>query len=214
MARPPRTREAALKRTLVLPPNATEARKWINEFWQEFLKDNPGATKCSGCKPPEAPFDQVVEVSSAGEGKSFRMWLDWHSSVTFKIGPGMAYTVIATTTDTPGTYRFDFVLLGQKKAVVDALRTQVSNYVSSEQSKIKSSLSKEEQAEFERIGVSRAPVAHSERTGFRQDDKLIGRLVLDRIPLPHLPQRAKEIADITKGVGDIIIDTIGTTVKS
>lgn len=208
MARPPRTRHAAIKRTMVLPVNANEAKIWIDAFWAEFLSGNPGAMKCAACKPPSAPFDEIIEISSAGKDRSFRMWLDWHASVTFRLAPGISYSMIATTGDTPGTYRFDFVLLGQKKAVIDALREKVSQYIKNEQSKIKSALSPKEQAEFERIGVSMKSIAHSEKTGFRKDDKLIGRMILDRVPLAHLPQKASELRGITMGIGDIILDAL------
>jgi hypothetical protein len=48
MARPPRTRLAALKRTMVLPANAKEAKRWIDAFWLKFLSGQPGGKSVCG----------------------------------------------------------------------------------------------------------------------------------------------------------------------
>lgn len=207
MAAAPKTAAKAERLAGVLPPDSKAAKALAQSFWDIVLADNPGAAIAAGSKSkPPTLTDQEILVKQGGKGDDKFPYLVWHAVATFTPMERIHFTMIVTSVDDPGVYRVDFVLLGQKKAFAKKIRDRVSHEVMAMEDKVTMELSPKELQEFERIKISQAKVPHLHKEGLRQDDNLIGRLVMDRIPLGKLPSVAPRVREIVRKIGDIIVD--------
>jgi hypothetical protein len=189
MASEPKTKKKADRLALILPANIKEARENAKKFWDLLLNDSIGKI-----------VDEEIKLNKKGDIS----FLSWHCSVSFRISAGSYLTMILTSIDEPGVYRIDFILLGRGKQAVKDLRSKISDEVMRMEDRITFDLTDEELEEFKRISVSKAKVPHLHKEGIRQDDSLIGRLILDKIPMHKLEKAVPRLRKIIDKILSII----------
>lgn len=203
MARDPRTAKRASQLSSVLPPDEETAHALIRDFWRVYLNDNPGHNGESPVyPPPPVPIHDYIEVREVAGVP----YLRWQGQTTFRLAPNISMAAFATTLETPGAYRLDLVAHGLKKKQCEDVLKVAATKLRSIQSSAKSELSEEEQKAFERVHSSWAATPHSHKAGNRDQKSLVGRALLNDVPLIKLAIRATELAEWTRAVGDMVLE--------
>lgn len=205
MAIEPKTKQKADRLSKNLFPDKKLSEKYLNVFWKEFLNQSHWEDLGLFKIPNEINFSEIKVIDKTSENAESFSFLEIHQLVTIRIKSNYNLTIILSSLDEPGDYRFDFVAMGFKKKEIMDIRLKVSQEIMKHQDKMTVSISEKELSEFKRLRAKMSYTKHSHKEGRREESNLVGRILLDEIPLPYLEKKAKELREITKTISKLII---------